>query len=531
MILLNTNGTVKTSRKIASDVGGGPTLSNHHLFGSSVTSLGDLDGDGLTDLAVAAKRGGLPDFSWSSSRAVPNVGEREPNVHVADTGHVLEQAPSVLTVTATDEDIPPQPITLSIVGGRTRQIYITGGGALFIFTPPDFDMPTDANGNNIYEVTIQASNNVGGLATQTILVTVMLPFDAGDAIDTGTGPGNYNTSAADNGPPHDIVAGLRIGLPCSTTILALSRMRAARTTSTMRCINDDDGVVTMLPRTRADRWGRPNHQCTGYEHDRNSGHALFGWIDYNGDGVFDNTTERCLRGRALGFFMPGDVGISRSATGVCRVNLRSLPSQHRHRRGHPTGRSSDGEVEDYPVTIIGRAPARPTAPRPRRSPAASVAGRRWRTTTSLVPRSRRSAIWMATASATWPSAPQSDSVPHGWRGACAVHECQRHREVEPEDWLRHRRRADARQRRLLRSFRGVARRPGWRRRHRSGGRSEQGRHGRIHRGAVYVLFLNANGTVKSSQKIASGTAAGRRWRTVTALAVRVARWAIWTATA
>ena len=55
VLLLNTDGTVKAHQKI-SDTQGGFTgiLDNEDSLGSSVTSLGDLDGDGLTDLAVGA---------------------------------------------------------------------------------------------------------------------------------------------------------------------------------------------------------------------------------------------------------------------------------------------------------------------------------------------------------------------------------------------------------------------------------------------------------------------------------------------
>ena len=54
VLFMNANGTVKSSQKIASGTGGGPTLANGDHFGSSVASLGDLDGDGVTDLAVGA---------------------------------------------------------------------------------------------------------------------------------------------------------------------------------------------------------------------------------------------------------------------------------------------------------------------------------------------------------------------------------------------------------------------------------------------------------------------------------------------
>ena len=40
--------------KIADLTNGGPALSNNDLFGVSVATLGDLDGDGVTDLAVGA---------------------------------------------------------------------------------------------------------------------------------------------------------------------------------------------------------------------------------------------------------------------------------------------------------------------------------------------------------------------------------------------------------------------------------------------------------------------------------------------
>ena len=56
--------------------------------------------------------------------------------------------------------------------------------------------------------------------------------------------------------------------------------------------------------------------------------------------------------------------------------------------------------------------------------------------------------------------------------------------------------------------------------------------GGMDRGAVHVLLLNANGTVKSSVKIASGSQRRPAARqTASILAVRWRRWATWTATA
>lgn len=54
LLFLNANGTVKSSTRIDSDTPRGPALSNDVRFGISVTSVGDLGGDGVADLAAGA---------------------------------------------------------------------------------------------------------------------------------------------------------------------------------------------------------------------------------------------------------------------------------------------------------------------------------------------------------------------------------------------------------------------------------------------------------------------------------------------
>ncbi|MCH8251540.1 MAG: IPTL-CTERM sorting domain-containing protein [Planctomycetes bacterium] len=55
VLFLNSDGTVKSHQKISDTEGGFTgTLDNGDCFGFSVASLGDLDGDGVTDLAVGA---------------------------------------------------------------------------------------------------------------------------------------------------------------------------------------------------------------------------------------------------------------------------------------------------------------------------------------------------------------------------------------------------------------------------------------------------------------------------------------------
>ena len=54
IIFMNTDGTVKSLAEIDDSTANGPILSDNDRFGTSITNIGDLDGDGVNDLVVGA---------------------------------------------------------------------------------------------------------------------------------------------------------------------------------------------------------------------------------------------------------------------------------------------------------------------------------------------------------------------------------------------------------------------------------------------------------------------------------------------
>jgi len=130
------------------------------------------DGDGL-DIASA----GTPILSAPATMTIDVTPVNDAPVLSSNGGGETaaisraENGLAVTTVVAADIDGPG--VTYSIIGGADAARFVINPttGVLSFVAAPDFEAPTDADGNNVYEVVVAASD--GSLSdTQSIAVTV-----------------------------------------------------------------------------------------------------------------------------------------------------------------------------------------------------------------------------------------------------------------------------------------------------------------------------------------------------------------------
>jgi len=162
-------------------------------------SPGDVGGDNVYDVIVRASDGSLAD-TQAIAVTVTNVDEAP--VITSNGGgataslSVGENGLAVTTVASTDPENAAR--TYSITGGAdaARFAIDPASGALSFVAAPNFESPSDAGGNNVYDVIVRASD--GSLAdTQAIAVTVTNVNEA-PIITSGGGGDNFAVTLNEN---------------------------------------------------------------------------------------------------------------------------------------------------------------------------------------------------------------------------------------------------------------------------------------------------------------------------------------------
>ena len=185
---------------------------------------------------------------------------------------------------------------------------------------------------------------------------VLLASDFGDAPDTaaGTGQGNYNTLATDNGPSHTAVAGLMMGATVDMEAGTLQNANANADDVDQALPDDEDGLSNPAVDLTLTQGAQPTVDVI-VTNTIGSAATLSGWIDTNFDGVFDNATERAqvavadgTNGGVVRLTFPA---ISSGINGQTYARFRLSTDAA---AANPTGPAANGEVEDHVVKITAR---------------------------------------------------------------------------------------------------------------------------------------------------------------------------------
>ncbi len=188
---------------------------------------------------------------------------------------------------------------------------------------------------------------------------VLLTSDFGDAPDTtaDTGVNNYQTLAANGGPSH-VIDATRVTLFLGGGVdgeTGTQQSNAANLDNlfTTGGRNDEDGVMSSLDLSAT--IGSSPKVTLSATNTTGTAATLYGWIDYNRNGIFENATEHAQifvpSGTTAGRFtltFPKLVGDIAGRT-YARFRLNSEVAA-----ANPIGPSSGGEVEDYSFQIMHR---------------------------------------------------------------------------------------------------------------------------------------------------------------------------------
>ncbi|HWP97544.1 MAG TPA: stalk domain-containing protein [Syntrophomonadaceae bacterium] len=160
-------------------------------------SPSDSGGNNVYNVIIRATDS-MADADQNVAITVTNVNET-PTVTSGTSVSVPENQTAAYTATADDPD-GGTTITWSITGGADAALFTINGstGAVTFKSAPNYESPGDSGGNNIYNITVKATDNGGLWDTGDVAITVT------DAVDT---PAATTGSASSVGAAGAVLSG------------------------------------------------------------------------------------------------------------------------------------------------------------------------------------------------------------------------------------------------------------------------------------------------------------------------------------
>jgi hypothetical protein len=227
----------------------------------------------------------------------------------------------------------------NVIPGYTSDFTITGS-LTFNYTRATAGNPPNG-ANMMFEVKIGDLDLYGDMG------------DLPDNNQAGTGPGDYATLDASNGPVHTIFPDYEVFLGATVDTEPNGQPNATATGDDIAApvtpvVDDEDGVTLgepFIPGTTAD--------VGVFITDPDNSTCLNMYVDFNGDGDFADTGEHPVNEQT---YTAGShsiaVTVPSTATGIMGVRVR-ITDACAQGGALPTGRAQNGEVEDYILSALG----------------------------------------------------------------------------------------------------------------------------------------------------------------------------------
>ncbi len=303
-----------------------------------------------TSISLTATGGGT--YLWSTSDTTTNLTVTTPGTYTL-TVTAANGCTATAQTTITQDVTPPtaginnNDSTTVITCIQTSISLTATGGGTYLWSTTDTTANISVTAAGTYTVTVTAAN--GCTATAQEVITGECTIDYADLPDgtAGTGPGDYQTTSANGGPSHGIIDGLSLGTQIDAE--ADGQPTANGDGDDTDGTNDDDGVV-VGPTYDIVPGGTIRVPVTVTNTTGNTAY-LVAWIDWNGDGDFDDPGEQVISINDGTVPFPEYLEIPIPSTATTGTDIGFIIRLSNTEPTSPGGYLSSGEVESYLIDV------------------------------------------------------------------------------------------------------------------------------------------------------------------------------------